>query len=185
MTEVHRALGRSAEARGWRRTPSCPALRSGGPCCPLLPGLTRASSLEPCTFTGALAAREVCLSAETGIFSGHPSQSVGEDSPAPAPQLPQRKPSAPSGICLASGTRPFPIWPEEAQSVAWAVLALRCGHGGSYLRTTCEVPKGCSHPAPAAASQGGSPEMDLEPGQGPGLGTVLILLNRAGGALSF
>ena len=29
---------------------------------------------------------------------------------------------------------------------------------------------------------GGSPEVDLEPGRGPGLRTVFILLNRAGGA---
>lgn len=31
----------------------------------------------------------------------------------------------------------------------------------------------------------GSPEMDLEPGQGPGLRTVFVLLNRAGGSFSF
>ena len=31
----------------------------------------------------------------------------------------------------------------------------------------------------------GSSEMDLEPGQGPGLRTVFVLLNRAGGSFSF
>ena len=153
MIEVNRALGRNAQARGRRKTPSCPSMPglvarvahfSQGSCVP--------PAWSPVPSQGALATREVCLSAETGICSGHPSQSEDEDSPAPA---------APTAKNLGSlwnlsgfWDKTIPIWPEEAKSVAWAVLALRCGHGGSYLPTACEVPKDCSHPSPAATSWG-------------------------------
>lgn len=71
--------------RGGGRPLAAPQCSVWWPVSPTLPGLTCASSWSPEPPQGALATHEVCLSAETGIFSGHPSQSVGEDSPGPTP----------------------------------------------------------------------------------------------------
>lgn len=101
---------------------------------PLLPARRVPFSPSPVSgpLQGALAARQVCLSAEAGISSRHGSESVGRSGEAllPPRQLPELKPLAPSRVCLAFQTTPHPTWPEEARSVALAVPALRWGREG-------------------------------------------------------
>lgn len=87
--------------------------RSGGPCRPLARAHVRASSWSPEPSQGALATHEVCLSAETES-SGTPSQSVGEDSPAPHPVASTAETTAPLWNLSVLGQAFTPPWTEEA-----------------------------------------------------------------------
>lgn len=80
--------------------------------------------------------------------------------------------------CLGSGTRPLPSGQKRlTKPLAWAVLALRYGRGGSYLPWPAR-PLRIAPPLSSSHFLRGHLEMDLEPGQGPGLRTVFVLLNR-------
>lgn len=84
----NRALCRNVEAQRRRKTPDCPVVLDLVACVtplPLAHVCLPPGAWFPGLGRGALAACEVCLSAEAGVFSGHPSQSAGKRGQPQAP----------------------------------------------------------------------------------------------------